>query len=143
MDGLGKRRKTSQSEDVSVTEKLVIVSSEVHPSGMNSLFSLYYYSHTHYFVSPKEDVSRSCREERPSVPAVQSERKMDCAAAGNHNKVKVMATQLLAKFEENAPAQSSGLKRQVCRKHAGCVLILLLLQVGHGHIWFDVTESSV
>ncbi|XP_043979587.1 protein-methionine sulfoxide oxidase mical3a isoform X22 [Gambusia affinis] len=74
VDGLGKRRKTSQSED--------------------------------------EDVSRSCREERPSVPAVQSERKMDCAAAGNHNKVKVMATQLLAKFEENAPAQSSGLKRQ-------------------------------
>uniref|UniRef100_M3ZTY4 F-actin monooxygenase n=1 Tax=Xiphophorus maculatus TaxID=8083 RepID=M3ZTY4_XIPMA len=74
VDGLGKRRKTSQSED--------------------------------------EDVSRSCREERPSVPAVLSERKMDCAAAGNHNKVKVMATQLLAKFEENAPAQPSGLKRQ-------------------------------
>lgn len=68
---------------------------------------------------------------------------MDCAAAGNHNKVKVMATQLLAKFEENAPAQPSGLKRQVCRKNAGCVLILLQLQAGHGHIWFDVTESSV
>uniref|UniRef100_A0A3P9QB45 F-actin monooxygenase n=1 Tax=Poecilia reticulata TaxID=8081 RepID=A0A3P9QB45_POERE len=74
VDGLGKRRKTSQSED--------------------------------------EDVSRSCREERPSVPADLSERKLDCAAAGNHNKVKVMATQLLAKFEENAPAQPSGLKRQ-------------------------------
>ncbi|XP_014860791.1 PREDICTED: protein-methionine sulfoxide oxidase mical3a-like isoform X22 [Poecilia mexicana] len=74
VDGLGKRRKTSQSEE--------------------------------------EDVSRSCREERPSVPAVLSERKMDCAAAGNHNKVKVMATQLLAKFEENAPAQPAGLKRQ-------------------------------
>lgn len=38
---------------------------------------------------------------------------MDSSAAGNHNKVKVMATQLLAKFEENAPAQQSGLKRQV------------------------------
>ncbi|KAM4734468.1 protein-methionine sulfoxide oxidase mical3a isoform 31-T34 [Anableps anableps] len=74
VDGLGKRRKTSQSEE--------------------------------------EDVSRSCREERPSVPAVLSERKPDSAAAGNHNKVKVMATQLLAKFEENAPAQPAGLKRQ-------------------------------
>ncbi|MED6290611.1 Protein-methionine sulfoxide oxidase mical3a [Characodon lateralis] len=74
VDGLGKRRKTSQSED--------------------------------------EDASRTYREERPSVTAVLSERKMDSAAAGNHNKVKVMATQLLAKFEENAPAQTTGLKRQ-------------------------------
>ncbi|XP_022609897.1 protein-methionine sulfoxide oxidase mical3a-like isoform X10 [Seriola dumerili] len=74
VDGLGKRRKTSQSED--------------------------------------EEVSRTGRDDRPSVPAVLSERKMDCAAAGNHNKVKVMATQLLAKFEENAPAQPTGLKRQ-------------------------------
>lgn len=38
---------------------------------------------------------------------------MDSAASGNNNKVKVMATQLLAKFEENAPAQQTGLKRQV------------------------------
>uniref|UniRef100_A0A3B4X3V0 F-actin monooxygenase n=1 Tax=Seriola lalandi dorsalis TaxID=1841481 RepID=A0A3B4X3V0_SERLL len=74
VDGLGKRRKTSQSED--------------------------------------EEVSRTGRDDRPSVPVVLSERKMDCAAAGNHNKVKVMATQLLAKFEENAPAQHTGLKRQ-------------------------------
>lgn len=43
---------------------------------------------------------------------------MDSSGAGNHNKVKVMATQLLAKFEENAP-QSSGLKRQVCGKPCG------------------------
>ncbi len=43
---------------------------------------------------------------------------MDSSAAGNHNKVKVMATQLLAKFEENAP-QPTGLKRQVCRKPCG------------------------
>lgn len=41
---------------------------------------------------------------------------MDSAAVGNHNKVKVMANQLLAKFEENAPAQHTGLKRQVWRK---------------------------
>uniref|UniRef100_A0A8D3AGS2 F-actin monooxygenase n=1 Tax=Scophthalmus maximus TaxID=52904 RepID=A0A8D3AGS2_SCOMX len=74
VDGLGKRRKTSQSED--------------------------------------EELSRASRDDRPCVPALQSERKMDCAAVGNHNKVKVMATQLLAKFEENAPAQHSGLKRQ-------------------------------
>ena len=34
------------------------------------------------------------------------------AAVGNQNKVKYMATQLLAKFEENAPAQSTGVRRQ-------------------------------
>uniref|UniRef100_A0A671YT83 F-actin monooxygenase n=1 Tax=Sparus aurata TaxID=8175 RepID=A0A671YT83_SPAAU len=74
VDGLGKRRKTSQSED--------------------------------------EEVSRSGRDDRPSAPAILAERKMDSSAVGNHNKVKVMATQLLAKFEENAPAQNTGLKRQ-------------------------------
>uniref|UniRef100_A0A1A7XA92 F-actin monooxygenase n=1 Tax=Iconisemion striatum TaxID=60296 RepID=A0A1A7XA92_9TELE len=73
-DGLGKRRKTSQSED--------------------------------------EEASRAGREDRPSVPALLSDRKVDSAAAANNNKVKVMATQLLAKFEENAPAQPTGLKRQ-------------------------------
>ncbi|XP_034391983.1 protein-methionine sulfoxide oxidase mical3a isoform X9 [Cyclopterus lumpus] len=73
VDGLGKRRKTSQSED--------------------------------------EEVSRTGRDDRPSAPAVLSERKMDSCTVGNHNKVKVMATQLLAKFEENAP-QTTGLKRQ-------------------------------
>ncbi|XP_034734166.1 protein-methionine sulfoxide oxidase mical3a [Etheostoma cragini] len=73
VDGLGKRRKTSQSED--------------------------------------EEASRSGRDDRSPVSAVLSERKMDSCAAGNHNKVKVMATQLLAKFEENAP-QPTGLKRQ-------------------------------
>ncbi|XP_063336174.1 protein-methionine sulfoxide oxidase mical3a isoform X11 [Pelmatolapia mariae] len=74
LDGLGKRRKTSQSED--------------------------------------DEVSRTNRDDRPSVPAILSERKMDSAAVGNNNKVKVMATQLLAKFEENAPTQPTGLKRQ-------------------------------
>ncbi|NXS81956.1 MICA3 monooxygenase, partial [Erpornis zantholeuca] len=34
------------------------------------------------------------------------------AAIGNQNKVKSMATQLLAKFEENAPVPSSNLRRQ-------------------------------
>ncbi|XP_061826114.1 protein-methionine sulfoxide oxidase mical3a isoform X2 [Nerophis lumbriciformis] len=75
MDGLGKRRKTSQSED--------------------------------------EEVSKAAREDRQAnVPALLAERKMDSAAVGNNNKVKVMATQLLAKFEENAPAHASGLIRQ-------------------------------
>ncbi|NXQ72529.1 MICA3 monooxygenase, partial [Quiscalus mexicanus] len=39
------------------------------------------------------------------------ERRID-AAIGNQNKVKSMATQLLAKFEENAPVPSSHLRRQ-------------------------------
>uniref|UniRef100_A0A8C3A4C3 F-actin monooxygenase n=1 Tax=Cyclopterus lumpus TaxID=8103 RepID=A0A8C3A4C3_CYCLU len=59
----------------------------------------------------QEEVSRTGRDDRPSAPAVLSERKMDSCTVGNHNKVKVMATQLLAKFEENAP-QTTGLKRQ-------------------------------
>ncbi|XP_077372735.1 protein-methionine sulfoxide oxidase mical3a isoform X8 [Festucalex cinctus] len=60
-----------------------------------------------------EEASKAGREDRQAtVPALLSEKKMDSAAAGNNNKVKVMATQLLAKFEENAPSQGSGLKRQ-------------------------------
>ncbi|XP_032045257.1 F-actin-monooxygenase MICAL3 isoform X1 [Aythya fuligula] len=73
LDGAGKRRKTSQSED--------------------------------------EDVPRSYREERPTLVSALTERRID-AAIGNQNKVKSMATQLLAKFEENAPVQSSTLRRQ-------------------------------
>uniref|UniRef100_A0A8C2U548 F-actin monooxygenase n=1 Tax=Coturnix japonica TaxID=93934 RepID=A0A8C2U548_COTJA len=64
LDGAGKRRKTSQSED--------------------------------------EDIPRSYREERPTLVSALTERRID-AAIGNQNKVKSMATQLLAKFEENAP----------------------------------------
>ncbi|NXO98235.1 MICA3 monooxygenase, partial [Certhia brachydactyla] len=37
------------------------------------------------------------------------------ATIGNQNKVKSMATQLLAKFEENAPGPSSNLRRQLSR----------------------------
>ncbi|NWV50987.1 MICA3 monooxygenase, partial [Daphoenositta chrysoptera] len=43
-----------------------------------------------------------------------AERRID-AAIGNQNKVKSMATQLLAKFEENAPVPSSNLRRQKSR----------------------------
>ncbi|XP_010628963.1 F-actin-monooxygenase MICAL3 [Fukomys damarensis] len=73
LDGAGKRRKTSQSEE--------------------------------------EEVSRAYRGERPTLVSTLTDRRMD-VAAGNQNKVKYMATQLLAKFEENAPAQSTGIRRQ-------------------------------
>ncbi|XP_025907956.1 F-actin-monooxygenase MICAL3 isoform X2 [Nothoprocta perdicaria] len=73
LDGAGKRRKTSQSED--------------------------------------EDIPRSYREERPTLVSALTERRID-AAIGNQNKVKSMATQLLAKFEENAPVPSSSVRRQ-------------------------------
>lgn len=60
---------------------------------------------------------RGNHDDRPSNSTALTERKMkeETAAVGNHNKVKSMATQLLAKFEENAPAESKGLKRQVWR----------------------------
>ncbi|XP_059421215.1 protein-methionine sulfoxide oxidase mical3a isoform X1 [Carassius carassius] len=77
LDGLGKRRKTSQAGQ-----------------------------------SEDEELQRVNRDDRPSIAAALAERKIDSAAAVNNNKVKVMATQLLAKFEENAPTQSTGLKRQ-------------------------------
>ncbi|NXE74662.1 MICA3 monooxygenase, partial [Cochlearius cochlearius] len=61
--------------------------------------------------SEDEDIPRSYREERPTLVSALTERRID-AAIGNQNKVKSMATQLLAKFEENAPVQSSSLRRQ-------------------------------
>ncbi|XP_051512716.1 protein-methionine sulfoxide oxidase mical3a isoform X2 [Myxocyprinus asiaticus] len=78
LDGLGKRRKTSQAGQ-----------------------------------SEDEDLLRVHLDDRPSIATALTERKINsAAAANNNNKVKSMATQLLAKFEENAPAQSTGLKRQ-------------------------------
>ncbi|XP_016098652.1 protein-methionine sulfoxide oxidase mical3a isoform X9 [Sinocyclocheilus grahami] len=78
LDGLGKRRKTSQAGQ-----------------------------------SEDEELQRVNRDDRPSIATALTERKIDsAAAANNNNKVKSMATQLLAKFEENAPTQSTGLKRQ-------------------------------
>ncbi|XP_016130137.1 protein-methionine sulfoxide oxidase mical3a-like, partial [Sinocyclocheilus grahami] len=63
--------------------------------------------------SEDEELQRVNRDDRPSIATALAERKNDSAAAvNNNNKVKVMATQLLAKFEENAPTQSTGLKRQ-------------------------------
>lgn len=60
----------------------------------------------------QEEVPRGCRAGRPALGSALTDRRTD-VALGNQNKVKYMATQLLAKFEENAPAQSSGLRRQV------------------------------
>uniref|UniRef100_A0A8D1ATR1 F-actin monooxygenase n=1 Tax=Sus scrofa TaxID=9823 RepID=A0A8D1ATR1_PIG len=73
LDGAGKRRKTSQSEE--------------------------------------EDAPRGYRGGRPTLVSTLTDRRMD-VALGNQNKVKYMATQLLAKFEENAPPQSTGVRRQ-------------------------------
>ncbi|XP_020857295.1 F-actin-monooxygenase MICAL3 isoform X8 [Phascolarctos cinereus] len=81
LDGVGKRRKTSQSEE--------------------------------------EEPPRGYREERPTLVSALTERRID-VAIGNQNKVKSMATQLLAKFEENAPLQStSGIRRQPI--HERCI----------------------
>ncbi|XP_031790476.1 F-actin-monooxygenase MICAL3 isoform X1 [Piliocolobus tephrosceles] len=77
LDGAGKRRKTSQSEE--------------------------------------EEAPRGHRGERPTLVSTLTDRRMD-AAVGNQNKVKYMATQLLAKFEENAPAQSVGTRRQLTQE---------------------------
>ncbi|KAL4681441.1 hypothetical protein H8959_006918 [Pygathrix nigripes] len=77
LDGAGKRRKTSQSEE--------------------------------------EEASRGHRGERPTLVSTLTDRRMD-VAIGNQNKVKYMATQLLAKFEENAPAQSVGTRRQLTQE---------------------------
>ncbi|XP_078529749.1 F-actin-monooxygenase MICAL3 isoform X19 [Lissotriton helveticus] len=59
----------------------------------------------------QDEVPRSVREERPTLVSALTERRID-AAVGNQNKVKSMANQLLAKFEENAPAPNTGLRRQ-------------------------------
>ncbi|DAA29137.1 TPA: microtubule associated monooxygenase, calponin and LIM domain containing 3 [Bos taurus] len=61
--------------------------------------------------SPKEDTPRGHRGARPTLVSTLTDRRMD-VALGNQNKVKYMATQLLAKFEENAPPQSVGVRRQ-------------------------------
>ncbi|XP_043738568.1 F-actin-monooxygenase MICAL3 isoform X11 [Cervus elaphus] len=77
LDGAGKRRKTSQSEE--------------------------------------EDTPRGHRGGRPTLVSTLTDRRMD-VALGNQNKVKYMATQLLAKFEENAPPQSVGVRRQLTQE---------------------------
>lgn len=60
----------------------------------------------------QEEAPRGYRGGRPTLVSTLTDRRMD-VALGNQNKVKYMATQLLAKFEENAPPQSTGMRRQV------------------------------
>ncbi|XP_063785376.1 F-actin-monooxygenase MICAL3 isoform X16 [Pseudophryne corroboree] len=61
--------------------------------------------------SEDEEGPRPVRDEKPSLASALTERRID-AAVGNQNKVKSMATQLLAKFEENAPAPNAGIRKQ-------------------------------
>ncbi|KAM4035684.1 LOW QUALITY PROTEIN: F-actin-monooxygenase MICAL3 [Anomaloglossus baeobatrachus] len=61
--------------------------------------------------SEDEEGSRTTRDERPLLVSSLADRRIE-TAAGNQNKVKSMATQLLAKFEENAPAPNTGLRKQ-------------------------------
>ncbi|XP_018602841.1 protein-methionine sulfoxide oxidase mical3a-like isoform X2 [Scleropages formosus] len=63
-------------------------------------------------LTEDEEVPRGLRGDRPLLSTALTERRMDAVAGGNNNKVKSMASQLLAKFEENAPVHSTGLKRQ-------------------------------
>ncbi|MBN3284309.1 MCA3A oxidase, partial [Polyodon spathula] len=78
--------------------------------------------------SEDEDPPRGYRDERAALVCALSERKIE-TGIGNQNKVKSMATQLLAKFEENAPAQSSGLKRQAAsvKRSRSCPKKIILL----------------
>ncbi|KAL4625088.1 protein-methionine sulfoxide oxidase mical3a-like [Arapaima gigas] len=65
--------------------------------------------------SEEEDVTVAVCEGQPPVPSVMQEQKDDSLteiASDSHTRVKSMATQLLAKFEESAPVQPPGLKRQ-------------------------------
>ncbi|XP_059916783.1 protein-methionine sulfoxide oxidase mical3a isoform X3 [Gadus macrocephalus] len=64
--------------------------------------------------SEDEDQVRTGPDDRPSPSTTLTDRRVDpsATAGGRDNKVKVMANQLLAKFEENAPEKSTGLKRQ-------------------------------
>ncbi|XP_059259931.1 F-actin-monooxygenase MICAL3 isoform X3 [Mustela nigripes] len=92
LDGAGKRRKTSQSEE--------------------------------------EDVPRGYRGGRPTLVSTLTDRRMD-VALGNQNKVKYMATQLLAKFEENAPPQSTGMRRQPTQERGVSQPSCCLPEQGH------------
>lgn len=63
----------------------------------------------------QEEVPRVCRG-RSTLVSTLPDRRTDVTLS-NQNKVKYMATQLLAKFEENAPPQSTGIRRQVNPSH--------------------------
>uniref|UniRef100_A0A8C6L0A4 F-actin monooxygenase n=1 Tax=Nothobranchius furzeri TaxID=105023 RepID=A0A8C6L0A4_NOTFU len=88
------------------------MSSVVEPDKLSMVMYLSQFYEMFKDTVPPGEVCRAGRDDRPSVPAQLSDRKVDSAAAANNNKVKVMATQLLAKFEENAPAQPGSLRKE-------------------------------
>ncbi|XP_045444506.1 F-actin-monooxygenase MICAL3 isoform X4 [Pipistrellus kuhlii] len=65
--------------------------------------------------SEEEEVPGVCRG-RSTLVSTLPDRRTDVTLS-NQNKVKYMATQLLAKFEENAPPQSTGIRRQPTQEH--------------------------
>ncbi|CAK6442962.1 unnamed protein product [Pipistrellus nathusii] len=65
--------------------------------------------------SEEEEVPSVCRG-RSTLVSTLPDRRTDVTLS-NQNKVKYMATQLLAKFEENAPPQSTGIRRQPTQEH--------------------------
>uniref|UniRef100_A0A674ILF1 F-actin monooxygenase n=1 Tax=Terrapene triunguis TaxID=2587831 RepID=A0A674ILF1_9SAUR len=98
---------SSETLDLNAEEKAALIASTKSPiSFLSKLGQSISRKRT-----PKEEAPRSYREERPTLVSALTERRID-AAIGNQNKVKSMATQLLAKFEENAPVQSTGLRRK-------------------------------
>ncbi|XP_027976896.1 F-actin-monooxygenase MICAL3 isoform X1 [Eumetopias jubatus] len=80
--------------------------------------------------SEEEDVPRGYRGGRPTLVSTLTDRRMD-VALGNQNKVKYMATQLLAKFEENAPPQSTGMRRQPTQERGVSQPSCCLPEQGH------------
>uniref|UniRef100_A0A8C2U7J2 F-actin monooxygenase n=1 Tax=Coturnix japonica TaxID=93934 RepID=A0A8C2U7J2_COTJA len=98
----------SSSVDLNAEEKAALIASTKSPI---SFLSKLGQSISRKRTPKVTDIPRSYREERPTLVSALTERRID-AAIGNQNKVKSMATQLLAKFEENAPVQSSTLRRQ-------------------------------
>ncbi|XP_078529748.1 F-actin-monooxygenase MICAL3 isoform X18 [Lissotriton helveticus] len=94
--------------DLNVEEKAALIASAKSPI---SFFSKLGQTISRKRTPKQDEVPRSVREERPTLVSALTERRID-AAVGNQNKVKSMANQLLAKFEENAPAPNTGLRRQ-------------------------------
>lgn len=148
-DSSSKKLKTGQSEEVMVKCQAItqdVFCMDISPIA-SSLFCVLCFCPTAsamytHFDDPftLKDLQRGYNDERSSVSAAQTERKVDAAAAAaaaaaHHNKIKSIQTQLQAKFVDTAanPAPPAGLRRQVqyrqpceglleeCRKISGVV----------------------
>ncbi|XP_073078527.1 F-actin-monooxygenase MICAL3 isoform X4 [Manis javanica] len=80
--------------------------------------------------SEEEEAPRGHRGGRPVLASTLTDRRVE-VAVGNQNKVKYMATQLLAKFEENAPPQSTGARRQPTQERGVSQPSCCLPEQGH------------